>query len=466
MEQFGRLRIKELLDKGEIHTYAADDPRRSEPILLHLLPRETERNHDFLERVERGLKSAGDLVLERGRDGGVEYILTDRFHPHQTFLEWLENPQRRLDKPDARSQATPDLSKMGRWEVPKFAPPPAVPRAEPLSSVSGLFPVGTDDDFDPLLDTQVMDLGATAAMPSPSPAAPVEFPQVSGAEAPAHSPGNFTRMFQGQPSPPALEPSPREEPGSFTRLFRSEPQPGTPPPPQGQAPSDEKGALAGEFTRMFQAPIGPQTGGFKAPASPENPPPIESVTQPDRGHDPGQFTRMFTSLPPEPPPALAVTPEIPTSPRQEDPCAFEKHFEGPLSAANAKDFDFDKLKNNPVPAPPPAPKPAGEFTQMFGKPFASEAPRAPQPPPAMEGATRVFQAPPKTPGPSWAGGQGPGEYTRMFARPSSSDAPAPSGSKPAPPPAKPKKASAALIVTLAILFILAIGLVLFFALKH
>ncbi len=468
MAQFGRLRINELLDQGEIRTYLADDPRRSGPILLHVLPKQMESNRGFVERVERGLKLVGSSILERGQEAGVEYVLTERFVPHRPFLDWLEDPANA--KPDA--PRNPDFSKMGRWEIPKFAPAPPIARVDPISSVSGMFSSELDDDFDPLLETQAMNLSETAAMPipaaAPPPAAattPGEFTQmfradsikdIESAEAQSipeqpslpepreSSPGEFTRMFQAPPREPA---HPVSEPASFTQLFKN-------------APAEQETAAVegGEFTRLFQGPVEPQTGGFKAPAASEKPPVAQPRPTEPPPQEPGAFTRMFMSpsVPPEP------VPQMP--PPREDPHAFEKHFEGPLSAANAREFDFDRLKDNPPPRAPPAQRPAGEFTQMFGKPFASESPR-PSPRPAMEGATHVFQAPQSPARPPAMSGQGPGEYTRMFARPAA-DAPAAGPAASAAPPKKAAKASAALIVTLAVLFVLAVALVLFFALKH
>jgi len=217
--------------------------------------------------------------------------------------------------------------------------------------------------------------------------------------------GIFTdRPVEEAPAPAATAPS------AFTQLFQAKAPAGTPPPPPASSEP-------GEFTRMFKAPV---TGGTPArPASPvAPPPPAESA--------PGEFTQFFR-------PSLGSAP-----------------FEAPRS---------------PAPAPePPAPSP-GEYTRLF---------RSPAPPSSKaqsSGATGVFHTPsghsPALPLPADAG---PSDFTRMIQsrpQPAAEASPPEAPKAPSPEPAAKRPAvPAVLIAVLAALAVLAIGMVLFFALRH
>jgi len=304
----------------------------------------------------------------------------------------------------------------------------------------------------------------------------------SQAAGPVEEPGSFTRLFTPvKPEPEAV--------GSFTRAFGGAPanasasleetasMPMRAPIAAASPPASKE---VGAFTRMFQ----PQAATKQA----ENP------TPPVRSGD-SEFTRMFrapetnpvatfaqTSAPAQEPPSAtplgdndktrlfakqAVAPPSPE--KQAD--NFSKFFQSPLEAKKA-DIDFDKL---PVQEAPAA-RPAGEFTRMFGKPFAT-APQKSSPQkasaPAREGhaeATGVFARPNSAASNSQANqsaSTGPSEYTRMFgAQRLASRAEAAQ-----PPVEAPQKQPAAappvmLFVILGVLAFLAIALVLYFALKH
>ena len=208
--------------------------------------------------------------------------------------------------------------------------------------------------------------------------------------------------------------------------------PATPEPPPSSEP--------GEFTRMFQTPA--------APADPVLPGETADVA-PTAPAEPGDFTRMFST------PAIPreAAPQPPVEPRAQGPGEFTRMFQSveqpiPQNAATLA---------NPVwqPAPPaPAPPP----------------PSAPMQP--TEAATGIFKPTVVPPEPTIQQPSGVSEFTRVIAVPTPPPPPAPeappaiAASAPAPQPTPVAKPSyLPLILILNALFIIAILVVLYFALK-
>jgi hypothetical protein len=266
-----------------------------------------------------------------------------------------------------------------------------------------------------------------------------------GVPKPAGNLDHLTRVGRWQipvapPQPPAPQPS-QAAPGEFTRMFQA----GAPPAPIAEPAPPQPQAGPGEFTRMFQA------GAPPAPLAEPAPP------QPQAG--PGEFTRMFQAGAPPAPlaePAL-VQPPAPPQP-QTGPGEFTRFFASPLPApepARPMQFPTPAVPPAAAPAPPSASyAPPGEFTGIFGKSDAG-APRAMPP---------IAPIAPQAPAPS----AGPGEYTRMFGPrmdpPSASVSPATPAPAPAAAPVR-KSSNLPLILILAGLFLVALLVVVFFALK-
>ncbi len=294
---------------------------------------------------------------------------------------------------------------------------------------------------------------------------------------PATGTDRFTRVgawrvpasFSAKPAPPAPPPEsgisgmfespPTSAPGSFTRMF----QPADdvlPPvaqassasevaPPPGPAddvlpPVAPAAPEPGEFTRMFQAQAPPQA----VPASPVNPP----------ASAPGEFTRMFRANSGGAPPSPPAAPPAPAAPAPGTEGEFTKFFHSPLQESTA----------GPAPVYTPEPAPAapqpGEYTRLFRSP----APAAPEP--ARSGATGAFLAT-SAPAPAAAPpvADGPSDFTRMI-QSSPPPPPAPAAAVPAQPSAPPAAARPGvppvLVALLGALAVLAIGIILFFALRH
>jgi hypothetical protein len=225
-----------------------------------------------------------------------------------------------------------------------------------------------------------------ATNPSPV-SAPVSSPNPS-----PQGPGEFTRAFQIPRSnvPPQHMPDPLAGsgptpkpagPGEFTRAFQL---PGSNVPPQHlpdpMAPSGPA-KPAGEFTRLFQLPG--QAGNREPAKAPElglppSPPDFHPPTAPPAAPSVGEFTRLFRAQPnPNPPGEL---PPEPVAPRM-------------------------NIATGPVPLPqhsaPPAPKGPGEYTRVMQTPSLQgpppQASASPSPASAQAVQLPISVTPPSIP---------------------------------------------------------------------
>jgi hypothetical protein len=321
-------------------------------------------------------------------------------------------------------------------------------------------------------------------------------PSNSSSPAPAEpAPGEFTRMFQAPPAeapprqpaePPShnldsdeaptmeipafteapaapSQPAP-SEPGSFTRMFQ-QPQ-ATQPDSAAATKRDEPSA----FTRMFNAPGAQPSATENRPAQPEPPP------QPAPS-EPGSFTRMFQQPSGSDP---APTPPPARPPNNSSSGDFTRFFNSPMQATPLA----ENLGSAPVTPPEPAPRDPGSFTRMFGAPGSSGLPEPPSSN-ASSAATGVFSNRQSPSGSTPPPPSGPGEYTRLFSAPAatqdSAPPPAPAlATAPAPDqsikveakaPTLPASVAApknyiGLVIVLALLAVVAIALILYFALRR
>jgi hypothetical protein len=161
---------------------------------------------------------------------------------------------------------------------------------------------------------------------------------------------------------------------------------------------------------------------------------------------------MFASpaAPPQPSHAPAPPP-----PAQSGPGEFTRFFQAPKETASPTSHPAmaDPFGKSNAPSVTSSSGP-GEFTRMFG------TPNQPMSAPNSGGG---YTTPPQQ-------GQGPSEYTRMFATPvASSPAAAPLSVPSAATPAVSQQKAAPnylpLIIIFGVLFVLAVALVLYFALK-
>ena len=323
-------------------------------------------------------------------------------------------------------------------------------------------------------------------LPSPAPAQPSQ-PEGSG---------EFTRLFQAAhvkekppaapfveakkgpsqsplPPPSAAEP---EGPGEFTRLFHAAPQPTRPAgppiptsPPRPSVPlsSSPSPQGAGEFTQLIQGHQ-PQKSGPTLPVV-ERPEPV--VPPPPPAADkakPGAFTLIFQrpSEPTTPPPPAEVSPPVvqtpPTAPPSPEPDEFMRMFELPGGGAGAPP------QSAPQAPPPAAPQPAaGRAVPVIPGAYVSppvapsmpyvQPPMVPQPQPYQVPAPQLQQ--PAVPSPYAMPPQPVMPQMQPLA------VPVPVVPQGVPPKTGKSKFLVPLII-LGGLFLIAVGLVLFFALKH
>ncbi len=495
------LKLLALVHSGEIKTYLARHPKFDRMVMLHLLPPiGSALEAQILWAVGSLPVERRACLIERGEYVGSQYFVTENQPDYRSFLDWLGPlpeavaAQRPAPAEEAKRKPLSDRGEPVEAPAVATAAGPAL-EEEPSSA-------GEPGEFTRLFETP------SVASEGPSPIA--ESPRKQAAEEGStreprsNPPEEFTRLFQttGVAEPEAgsqREPSsPDIEAGEFTRMFQA-PRPSTTTAAapaqvrQAAPPPSSSSAEAGEFTRMFQAkpPAAPKSVGRPPTAHPPTaPPPAASAGEA------GEFTRMFQAKPPvaekpvSPPPPATPSPvpasghageftrvfqppeaakpaSAPARPPAEGPGEFTRMFQSPLGQGTEAPLDLNAT-------PPPSTRDSGfhtpgEFTRIFGRLSDQEA-KSPAAPPAASGQ------------PGQAGsGDSPGEFTRLFGpamdmgpepeaavKKEQTAAAAPAVIKPAlpTPPARTKLASnLPLVVVLIALVLLAVLLVLYFALR-
>ena len=306
-------------------------------------------------------------------------------------------------------------------------------------------------------------------------------------------PGEFTRLFQApqvkeQPSaapsvqaepsgpfaPPVQPPVP-QGPGEFTQLFR----PGAPatrpagPPisrssPQPAVPffSSLPQRAPGELTQLLQAYQPGKSAGAPslleqpAPAVPPPPPKVDKA-------GPGEFTLIFQQPPGSaaPPPPAASSTSVgqtpPAAPQSSEPGEYTRMFELPRGGAGASPQAASQMP------PPAAPQPAGVRAAPVIPVTPVSLPMAPsmpyvQPPVVPQPQPYVI------PGAQFQQPAAPSAFA-MPPQPVPQVQPMAIPVPPAPQATPPKTGKSKLLVPLIILgvlFIVALVVVLFFAVKH
>ncbi len=262
--------------------------------------------------------------------------------------------------------------------------PPSPPAPSPQGGASGEF---TRIFFSPE-ESKAMPSGPAPAAGTTrqTPFAPAQPPQPEG-------PGEFTRLFRG----PQIQEKPPAAPSVEAR-------PSQPMAPPAQ-PTEQAGS--GEFTQLFRASPGAArpAGSPLAPSSPK--PPIPLSSSPAQ-QSPGELTQLMQgyqvgksaekpALFEEPGP---VVPPPPTKVREAGPGAFTQIFQRPSDLATPP----PAAPAPPVAkTPPTAPQPPeqDEYMRMFELPGggAGAAPQsAPQAPPAAATPPSAGRAMPAIPG--------------------------------------------------------------------
>ena len=363
-----------------------------------------------------------------------------------------------------------------------------------------------------------------AGQPHPSSAPASVNPLSAAPSQPAvetDGPGEFTRMFStpshempepamppttslGVTKPVApVAPSGQEQPGEFTNFFLSPVQstlktmpprsgssqaPASPVPgsasrgpgeehtssPPSQSDSDGPGA----FTRMFNTG-GERSGGARSPLLGSTVPPTVPPSSTSK-QGPGELTLLIQGY--KPPPAAPVldAPKPSVPPPAADsgkraPGEFTMLFRPPSqSTASGSPTAPPPPVVHPVPPPPPQADQPGEYTRIFEAPRISPAPpqsAPPAAPPAGYGYSAAPPLPPAMPQPPQFQPPPPPAYPAAPPPPVPQVQPMAIPPAPAPQPAPPtgvKKPPMlwVMLIALGCLFLAAVVLVVFFALKH
>jgi len=339
---------------------------------------------------------------------------------------------------------------------------PAVPSQDPVVARPSV-PPRTEPASSPLVNPIRPNLSTrhlpTEPITPPVIASPVITPPVMDKP----KPGEFTSIFQGPfhgdaPSEiPALsaqkiEP-PRKSVGDFTAMFGAvRPQKEEPLPAPGVAGNESAGT---GFTGFFSADIASRNSSTSAPTPPIIPAPQVFPT-PQVSPTPQVFP-----TPPSPNPPTPSAPVIPPSTLPSDGATFA--FSPPVS--------------KPAPAPPPIPSGPSAYTQIISlknagpaadsadaeemTPAGSAEPPA-FPPPSMPELPKAPKMPPmpKPAAPKMPAAKMPAPKMPKIDLPS---APKPPKDGVLPPP---PVSYWPLILTLTVLFFIAVLLVLYFVLKH
>jgi hypothetical protein len=490
--------LLESLTTGVVETFAANDKVRGERVLVHIVecaPQKPDQTTAewVLESFRRLAPEPPGPVLETGKYSGAKYAYVVSKPGDENVLKaWVRRYELQAEEtketkvhalkretsgpaisaplappitPKEPPQAPPgqmtqlfrDFDSLAKSKLPEPSIPSIPPpmRPTPSTSLPGESGVHAADPW----DSSSMKSASTpkeppfAAPPAPiKPVAPESSHPVARDNA---KPGEFTSFFQGPfrgdgPSDmPAYSSQPIEPPkknvGEFTALFGgATPPKSTPAPPGATGPS---------FTGLFK--------DF------ETPQPINSVSAPQQsGVMPPSVQPRLTVPPmnatPVPDPVFAAspapvvipnlpTPAIPPSPSVQDERPLPQR-PGSLSGDGATGaFMHSPVEQTPVPVE--APSGPSPYTQIISrsKLAASQEAEAGQAPAA--GGAGKFAAPPMP------------KIPPVPAMPKVKAPQAPKAPKfdaPAPPPVSLWP----LIITLTVLFFLAVILVLFFVLRH
>ena len=241
---------------------------------------------------------------------------------------------------------------------------------------------GSQPSESPTEVTRVFDRSATTS-PAPKESKPSGFTEMFGSQGPA------APVPEPQKPPPLVSPFESRTAASttpgFTELFKPQSQAVAPSAPAAQVPVSPLSAQpgTGRFTELFNTES-PSAGAM---------PPLAPT--PFSNSAPTGFTELFKT-PSAAPQAAAVPPITPSAP-EAAPGGFSQLFKGSVAPAQ--------------PAPV-APRPAGEYTQMISGAGLTTKPATTSPVAPGAGATRLFSgesiAPAMAPLPT-----GPSEYTRV-----------------------------------------------------
>ena len=504
--KFGeKYELLESLTTGGVETFVANDKVRGERVLVHILECEGQKPNQptvqwVLEAFRRIAPEPAALVLETGRYSGTLYAyLVTKMPDEAALTNWVRAYQ-------GQGRATQDIPKPGGKPSPESEAPTANltspdPSRAP-GSITQLF-----RELDPDSKPAASSVSTKPTELPPQPLANAKPAPERSAIQPAPDWQANTPRF----TPAKDEPTTSGSDSSFSAAFGPRNFPSA-----INSPNVKEGPRPGEFTSFFQGPFRPDAPSEIPALSPQQKEPSRKTV--------GDFTAMFN------PPRAEEQSAAPGSAGNESPGAgFNEWFSTPNVASRTSGpapappsgmqrSIVDDLSAFPAPSKepfvPPRPVPYVAPAPVVSVPTPPIFPVLPIPSPAIEkqaapsnsssasnGATYAFNRPASEPAPVQPmPASGPSPYTQVISvRPSAAPAVAPKQASPAipagavpilpaiaappmpampkiavPPAPKPPKATVPeppvsywpLILTLTVLFFIAVLLVLYFALKR
>jgi hypothetical protein len=507
--------LLETLTTGSVETFVANDRVRGERVLVHIVecaPRKPDQTTAewVLECFRKLAPEPPGLVLETGKYNGPKYgYVVVKPADEAKLKAWVRHYELQADETkETKLHALGAEISSAAAGSPVSPQSASKPPAQASASMTQLF-----RDYDSLTKSKAPERAATSELPPPKPDPPMNLPGDSGLHvaprwdqeiaklgtakkeppftAPAASapvrfdspapsgrdsakPGEFTSFFQGPfrgdtPSDvPAFSSQPVEPPkktvGEFTALFGQA-------TPSGAAKPTSANASEPSFTAIFK--------DMGTPATLNPPPPVEGPVIPAPVQPlPSVPPRSAAPLPD--PVFVSPTPVARTPAEAALPPLSSVPFEKPAPsrpaalAGDGATGAFLRPGSETMPAPMEAPSGPSPYTQIISPKAAAADDAEAEPAPAAAGGAGKFAVPampapvmPRMPAAA------PPLTPKLPPPPRVAPPPVPK-MKAAPAPKVPKNDAPAsppvsmwpLILTLTVLFFLAVILVLFFVFRH
>ena len=491
--------LLESLTTGSVETFVANDKVRGERVLVHIVecaPQKPDQTTAewVLESFRRLAPEPPGPVLETGKYSGAKYAYVVTKPADENVVKtWV----RRYELQAEETKETKVHALKRETSAPAFAPPlappstPKEPPQAPPGQMTQLF-----RDFDSLAKSKAPEPFTPSAAPPLRPAPSTSLPGESG----LHAAGPWDPSSMKAAAPPKEPP------------FTTPPAPIKPVAPESSHPVARDNAKPGEFTSFFQGPFrGDGASDMPAYASQPIEPPKKNV---------GEFTALFGGATPKPPASPAplgapgpsftglfkdfetpqpthnasAPPQGGVMPSSVQPLPTVP----PMNATPVPDPVFAAspptpvvIPNLPTPGIPPSPRPPGDgATGAFMHPRADpapvpiEAPSGPSPYTQIISRSKLAAGEEAEAGHAPAAGAGAGNFAAPPMPKIPGAAPPPMPKIPPAPvmpkvkapqapkapkidaPAPPPVSLWPLIITLTVLFFLAVILVLYFVLRH
>jgi hypothetical protein len=501
--------LLETLTTGAVETFVAHDKVRGERVLVHIVECPTQKPEQttaewVLGAFRNQAPEPPGAVLETGKYSGPKYgYVVIKAKDETAVKRWVRQYELQADEAK-ETNVHPSKEDLSAATRPSPSAPPVVAKQspQPPGSMTQLF-----RDFDALAKSQGPEATAPADLSAEKPSHSISLAGDSGVHAanPWGAPSARSSSLEEPPFPAAGTPAKpaasdlassvsrqSSKPGDFTSFFQGPFQGDKPAemPAFSSQPIEPPKKNVGEFTALFGRTSAPTSGSavsssaseqsftsiFKdMPAQPafNTPPAVQGGVIPTQVQPLPAVPQVNAPSLPDPV-FVAPIPVVTPTPPAPSPQPSGSSVEAPASPragslpSNDATGAFMRPSANPAPVPVEAPSGPSPYTQIISRPKrVDDEEAAPGPAPAATGAHRAAPAMPKIPAAA------PPPLPKMPPPPRLAPPPVPKMKAPPAPkipkidaPAPPPVSMWPLIITLTVLFFLAVILVLYFALRH